>query len=375
MDKKENTETTAGSLVPFPPGKIIVPSQFEGSSFVEGTGTSGVTPMFYWRALVRNKWHVVLGTLAGIAVAVLFLILVKPVYRAKSTIEVLSMNQDFMNMKQTDPVMAPPFSDEVSEEQTQSQLFFSEALLARVRNKFDPNRPAVPFHPPQSTWQTFLGTSNKPPLTPREKLLDAAVKSMNVVVLPRTRLLEVSADSKDPQFAADFVKTLVDQFVRGNVEAHLNTTQNTSNWLSGELNDARSNLQHSEDALQAYARSSGLLFTDSGSQQQTTVVSEKLQGIERSLSAATADRIAKQSRYEVAAHSPADSLADVLNDLGLQALKQKIDDAGRQVAQLNAIYNADYSKVKRAKAELAALQNAFQTARASIISRIKIDYN
>ena len=61
-----------------------------------------------------------------------------------------------------------------------------------------------------------------------------------------------------------------------NVEAHMNSSQSTSEWLRREIDDARASLQRAENALQIYARDSGLIFTD----ENTSIATEKLQQLQ-----------------------------------------------------------------------------------------------
>ena len=334
---------------------------------------SGSTLLDYWRMLRRHKLAILLSAAAGLALGFAVGIPMKPVYRAHASIEVLNINDDFMNMRQTNPVTTNEYSYDTSEEQTQAKLLESSALLNRVYAKLDPKFSPKPAKAAMATsgWRSWLHLPQPVEPTTREKLLNKAANSLKIRAIPRTRVLEVSADSTDPDFAALFANTLVEQFVQQNIEARLNTTQRTSDWLGREIEDARTRLRHSEDALQDYARSSGLIFTD----ENTNVATEKLQQVQQELSAATADRIAKQSRFELARNSPPDSLADVLNDTGLRETEAKINDVRRQIADLSAVYSPEFSKVKRAEAELASLQEAFERNRADILKRIENDYS
>jgi capsular exopolysaccharide synthesis family protein len=181
----------------------------------------------------------------------------------------------------------------------------------------------------------------------------------------------VTVDSTDPILAAQYANTLLSEFVQQDVEARLNTTQTMSAWLRRQIDDARESLQRSEDALQAYARISGLIFTD----ENTNVATEKLQQMQQQLSSATADRISKQSHFELAKNSPPDTLGDVLNDEGLRDSASKLTDLRRQIASLSAVFTPGYSKLRQAQAELASMQANYDAARADIIAHIEHDYH
>jgi capsular exopolysaccharide synthesis family protein len=193
---------------------------------------------------------------------------------------------------------------------------------------------------------------------------------MKVRATPRTRVIEVTIDSTNPQIAADFANTLDNEFIEQNLEARWKNTQRMGDWLSRELDDAREKLTRAEDAMQTYARNAGLIFTGPDS----SVATEKLQQIQQQLSAATADRIGKQARYELAQKAPPDALPDVLNDQGYRETQAKLNDLHRQVADLSAIYNPDFGKLKQAQAQAASLQTAIDRNRTNIVARIQNDY-
>src|SRR5439155_14361660 len=138
----------------------------------------------------------------------------------------------------------------------------------------------------------------------------AAARSLNARASGLTRVVEASYDSTDPRFAAAFLNTLVQELMESNMEARLKSSEYTSQWLSRQLDDVRIKLEHSEDALQSYARRTGLIFTS----EKTNISEEKLQQLQGELSKTQTDRITAQSRWEITAASPPDALPDVLND-------------------------------------------------------------
>jgi uncharacterized protein involved in exopolysaccharide biosynthesis len=135
-------------------------------------------------------------------------------------------------------------------------------------------------------------------------------------------------------------------------------------------------LEQSEDNLQTYTRSAGFLVpgaVDGG--RSTSVSGAKLQQLQGSLLAAIADRVAKQSRYEIARASPPEGLADLLNNATLHEYRSKVTELERQIADLTALYTADYPKVKRLEAQLHLAESYFDQERAAILEGIKNDYD
>jgi uncharacterized protein involved in exopolysaccharide biosynthesis len=345
------------------------PSTYGPENLVDDDSDGGLIE--YWRILLRNKRTILLAGLAGLVLGLAVGVPMKPVFRAETTLEVLTLNEDFMNMKQANPTTTNDGSYDISEEQTQAKLLESKALLQRVIAKLNPGPASAPRKPHLATtgWRALFHLPERVRPSPRQELLTAAADSLKVRPTTRTRVLDVTIDSTDSQLAADFANTLTQEFIAQNLEARWATSQRTSQWLRRELDDTREKLRKSEDALQNYARGSGLIFTD----ETTNVATEKLQQLQQSLSTATADRIAKQSRYELAQSAPPDSLADVLSDDGLRDTQSKIDNLKGQIADLGAVYNSEYSKVRRLQAELETLQPAVDRQRTDIITRIKND--
>ena len=340
-----------------------------GSYFVETREPEGLSD--FWQLLVRHKTAILLSSMGGLLLGVLAGIPLKPIYRASTTLEVLNVNEDFMNMRPTQLAVPGEDTDNLSEEETQATLLQNTQLLERVSARLD-HDPA-PFPETASVhWLKWPHLKERTKPSSRETLIAAAATSLKVTNPPRTRILEISVDSTDSQIAVNFTNTLVQEFIKQNIEARWASTQQTSDWLRHEIDDARKRLQDSEDALQDYASRAGLFFIDD--QKQTNVATEKLQEIQQQLSVAAADRIAKQSVAELAQHSPPNALADVLNDANLQSLGVRLDDATRQVASLSAIYNPGYSKLQQAQAEVISLQQAFANHRADLLHRIETDY-
>jgi capsular exopolysaccharide synthesis family protein len=324
----------------------------------------------YWRILRRHQGTWIIFGFAGALLGLLIALPQTPLYRARTSVEILGLNDNFLNFKQVSPVEQSNSNLETADIQTQIKILQSDSLLKRVVAKLKKTIPAPEVSGRISAWRKVLNLSEPSAGEALDRVLNSMAKSVTVHASGQTRIIEVTVDSASPWLAAQFANTLANEFIEQNLESRWKTTERTSNWLARQLDDMRIKLERSEDALQSYARKSGLLFTD----EKTSVSEEKLRQLQQELSAATADRIARQSRYEMAQHSPPDALPDVLNDDGLRDVQSKITDLRRQIAQLSATYTPEYKSLKRAQAELASLEAAFHHDRAAILKRIKNEY-
>ena len=335
---------------------------------------SEVSVLQYWRIVCRQKKTVFGAALVGLVLGFLVGIPMKPVYKARTSLEVLSFNDDFMNVKETNPVSANGNSSETSAEENQAKLLQSESLIHLVCSRLGYRRTNPDIQPDvaPSGWRAWMHMAAPVEMTERERLVSKASENLKVQFTARTHILEATTESSDRRLAADFLNTLAAEFIRESMEARWNATEKTGEWLRKEIEGARARLRSAEDDLQAYARQSGLIFSDDNS----NVATEKLQNMQQVLLAATSDRIAKQSRFELLKASPADALPDLLTDEpSLRETSSKINDLRRQIAVFTAsVYTPSYSKVKEAQAELVILQAAFARDRADILKRIEGNY-
>jgi succinoglycan biosynthesis transport protein ExoP len=323
----------------------------------------------YWRILRRHKSTWILFAFLGAVIGYLVTLPQTPIYQAHTSIEIQSLNDNFMNMRQNTEVSEGVGSDP-SEIPTEIKILQSETLLEAVSNQLKASGPVVPENSRAHFWRRLLHLPEPDASAVFDREMRQLARSLKPRAASQTRVIEITADSSDPQLAANFANTLTAKFIQQNLEARWKSTEKTAEWLGHQLDDMRIKLERSEDALQQYARESGLLFTD----EKTNVSEEKLKQLQQELSGASAARIARQSTYELAQNSSADALPDVLNDGTLRDTAAKMRDLRTQIADLRAVYGPDYDKVRRAEAELAVLQAAFDHDRTAVLSRIKNEY-
>jgi len=328
----------------------------------------------YWGILRRRRGAVFLFAFLGVVAAILVTVPQTPVFQARASLEIQTLNQDFMNMRQVSPVSEGStdyFSNDI---QTHIKLLQSDALLQRVIDKLKKNQPRDLYQPTDriSTWRRALNLPQPKPADAREEALAMARGSLKLRAAGQTRVVEILSDSTDPRLAAAFANSLANEYIDQSMEARWQTSQRTSEWLSRQLEDMRIKLERSEDQLQAYARQTGLLFT--GDKDKQNVSEDKLRQLQQELSKAQADRIGKQSRYELAQSAPPETLPDVLNDTTLRDYQTKLTDLHRQEAELGEVYKPEYSKVTKIRAQILAIEIALNRERKAITDRIANDY-
>jgi capsular exopolysaccharide synthesis family protein len=337
---------------------------------------SGGGLLQYWQILRRGKWTLVLLAVLGVVAAVLLTLPQTPLYLARTTIEIQPLNEDFLNMRQVSPVHESPSTDSgMGDIPTQVEILQSTTLQDRAAAIVSPGRqPKPPSAQPKdiSLWRRMVSSLDRKPLTPQEAALASALKSLKVHSAGETRIVELTCDSTSPKLAADFTNALADEYIKQNIEVRWNMTQRTGEWLGRQLDDMRLKLERSDQALQTYARSAGLMLA---SESGTKFSEEQLKNLQAELNKAQGERIAQQSRYEIARTSRPDALADVLDNEALRGYQVRLTELRQQLADVSLTYTPEHAKVKRAQAQIVEVEAAFKRDQDSVIARIKNDFD
>jgi polysaccharide biosynthesis transport protein len=327
----------------------------------------------YWHMLRRRKGILVLIACLGLLAGVLLTLPQTPVYQARTTLEIQTLNENFLNMRDLSQTanegVANPLETDL---QTQVKILQSESVLGQVIAKLDLGTKllAEKNKGRLSAWRKALHLPESKPASTVEDILPLVAGNLTVRMQANTRLVEILYDSTDPLLAAGIANTLTAEFIRQNLESRWQTTQKTGEWLTGQMGDVRIKLERSEEQLQAYARAAGLMFTS----EKDNVAEEKLRQLQQELSRAQADRVTKQSQSELATTASTDSLPEVLDDPTLKDYHVKLTDLRRQLAELSSTLTPAHPSVKKVQAQVITLEAALEGERANVTRRIQNEF-
>jgi len=315
----------------------------------------------------------VLGSLAGTA----YEILTTPLYNSTTTVELVGFNQSFMGMNQVDP-QAGTDGTTASESniQTQTKILTSRNLVTRVVERM--NLEITPVTSIPNTLFTKLHTRvlNRLPNDQHEPLLQsreaigAAALSLSARGIGTSRLIEIACQSTSAQVAADFVNTLVQEHISQTLAARANVTQKTSQWVDSQLEESKARLQQAGEKLREFVQKSGMDFFP----EQPTLADSKLRSLQSDVAGIQADRIAKQSRWELTKNTPLGNLPDVLNDPTLQSMKAHLADLRGQLAPLTVTLTPENIRVQRLQSQINETEQTLQKEEVAVQKRIEAEY-
>lgn len=305
----------------------------------------------YLGALRRRRLSIALFVVGGIGCGIGLGLLEKPEYQSQASLEVQTVNENFMDAREVSPTNGVGEYSIEPYVRNQAELIRNESLLGHVVDSL--HLWGVPGLPKSRTAAIRMCMAN-----------------LSVRPIAQTRVIRLAYDSPDPQRAAAVVNAVADQVIQQNIDSRRREAERTTKWLNDQAAALKSKLEASENELQQYARRSGLSIVDD----KNNVEEDKLRNLQQELSKAQADRIAKQSLFEMASSSAPDALPQDTNDGQLQAYQAKLTELRRQRADLATLLTDQNYKVRRLDAQIAELQKAIQHEMTTTPERIRNEY-
>jgi len=325
----------------------------------------------YWEAITVRKWFVLALGLAGVIAGIVYASTQTRTYEAQGLLEIVGANQNFLNARDLDPLANPAYtSDDYI--QTQVDILRSHSLVDRALSRVHKTDHSIPADDKNGGRQpeSPSGTSGGQPHSDR---ISQRSQVAGLKVAPRrgSHLIDIECTATDPAFAADFVNTLMTVFLEYSLEFQAGPSKGAIPQLNSEMEALQRKVQQSESELQAYARSNELMFTDD----KGTVAEEKLRQLQVELAKAQAERIEKQSQYEIAKSGSPEAVIDVLNSGALKDDQAKLADLRRQLSELRASFTPEFYKVKRVQAQIDELESLIHTEQANVLTKLNAGYD
>jgi succinoglycan biosynthesis transport protein ExoP len=325
----------------------------------------------YWQMARRHKGTIIVAIVAGGLLGFLMTLSAPRVYQSRLTVEIQGLNDEFLNMRNMSPTSETSGSSDV-DLQTHVKILQSKLLVDRVRLKLNGQKPAGDLQPADrlGMWRKALKINPPSQDFLWQQALGMAAGSVRVRSSGMNRVVDISCDSTSGQVAADFCNTLAREYIEQNLESRWAATEHTGEWLTNQLRDLKINLEKSEEELQAYAQKTGLVYAGEKNDTQETILAD----LQKELSSAQADRITKQSKYEMAAASPPGALPEALDDESMKTPQSSLAELQGKLAQLRVTFTPNHTEVRRLEAQIAALQASVQESRANIMTRIHKEF-
>ena len=323
-------------------------------------------------ALWERKVTIIVVAILGVLLGVLVTRVKTPVYRARASLQLEGFNNDqFLHEVAAISPSLPNASPE-SYLQNEVKLLESETLAKRVADRLgiradDESETASPVVSQIEEWFPFLRGAR---LTPEERRVQKVQKALTVRTSLQSQVIELFYDAFDPARAAQGANDAASEFVNLNREARLQLAKDTTEWLNNQAANLKGSLDRSNQELQDFARSAGLVFAGKAS----TLAEDRVRQAQDALAKAQADRAAKEARYETAKADPNALLSDALASGPLHQFQTDLQGLRRELAQLQTVYTPSNQKVRSIQAQIAETERAIELERQDALARLHNEY-
>ncbi|MGH9357327.1 MAG: GumC family protein, partial [Terriglobia bacterium] len=220
----------------------------------------------YWAIILKRRWVVISCLVVVFATVAIGTLKEKPVYEGKVLLEIDPQPPNVVNFKEVVPVDP---ADTAAYLETQYKILKSRSLAEHVVQDLQLYR-SPEFYRSRSLFGLVQSdpkprpSSSDPNPDPNAGYYRNSIAHVqnfvDVSPVRRSNLVEVSFDSYNPDTAAQVANKVSQDYIDQNLQVKWDETVKASKWLSGRLVELKSSLEKSEDALQAYAQSRGILY-------------------------------------------------------------------------------------------------------------------
>jgi len=348
-------------------GKKTEIEQFRFSELHHGAVDSHegqVSMVQLWRVVQKRRW-LVLGSLAAIVLLVTAISLVLPKrYDASSRLLLdLEGSQDLG----LDQVVMPIGIDLDTKLQTQIRIVQSDTIAVSVIKQLGlHHNPGFAGKQAAATGHEFDSLD----LSTRARLTQHLHRYLTVQLIPKTEIIEIHFRSGDPKLAADVANAVANTYIEHNFQTKYQATQQTSEWLTKQLEDVRKNAEAAQEKVISYQKKTGLLGTD----ETHNIIIDRLELLNKALSDAEGDRIVKEAKYRIAMTENPELIANIAPESLLGALYKQRAESRAEYAQLAAKYGAAYPRVTQLQSQLSELDSSITQEIGKLRETLRAEY-
>jgi polysaccharide biosynthesis transport protein len=334
----------------------------------------------YLRVLIKRVW-VILGTLAIIFGATLIATLrATPIYDAVGSIAINKPDPMLTSLR--DGNNSVDYYDPTDLD-TEVRILRSDLLALQVIKQLNLDKmPEFGGHATPASSSLEMTTDTLQPDSDQANALLGAFKgSLHVMLEPNTRIVDVHFRSPNKELAARVVNTLANTYIEQNFKTRFESTMQASDWLSRQLVDLQLKVETSQEKLVKYQKEHQILGID----EKQNITTEKLDELNKELTAAESERMEKEAIYQLAQAGDTESAAAVANGVAqskdfentsalLDKLQEQKADLQIQAAQLGTQFGPAYPKIAQINNQLREIDNQIQSEMKKVASRLRGDY-
>ncbi|ACL60714.1 AAA family ATPase [Methylobacterium nodulans] len=309
-------------------------------------------------ALLRRRLPLILGgALLGLSVFAVFAYTATPLYRASAEVSVdprrLSVLETKDERRKQEPVFDPARVDSLLETVRSERI--ARAVVADLHLDEDPE-----FNGTRAgllaQLRNLLASDEAEPATQADReqaAVEAVAGALSVARIENTFVMEIRFLSETPEKAARIANGFAAAFLRDQVQANSDTTQQAAGWLKQRLSELAGAASRADAAVAAFKRQNNIATADGKSIDDQALASISTMLTDAAGATATAqaklDRVVAVNRQG----TPDLAVADALTNEVVIKLRQQYLETNQRATDLASRFGEDHPVVKRLRGEAA----------------------
>lgn len=319
----------------------------------------------FWQTVQRWKWVIIGIVLASLMTGFVLTSMMPREFTATARLDISREPEQATTL---DREQRAPAVDNAEFYKTQYSLLHARSLAARVGNalRLSKNSDFV------SSFRLRQGKGIKPPSA--RSIVSALLGATRINPVVGSSLVDIEVTTHDPDLSAQIANEWGKQFIQASLEKRFQSTADARRFLEGRLNELRQRMDDSERELVTYSSNAGIIALsqsdgDLGTPRtQQTLVGQNLLALDAALTAATAERIAAQSRIS---KNGALSLAANQSLLGLRQQRAEI---ASNYAKVITQFEPNYPTAQALQSQLNTLDQTISREEARIREGVNAEY-
>lgn len=333
----------------------------------------------YLNLFWKHKIPIAAIMLTCLVVGLVVTLMMTPVYRATSSIQIDRETKDVTNLK--DSQGDDTFGSSQEFFQTQYELLGSMSLAERVVNSLAlADDPAFGDKPKNSLASGVMNlvfgkpaeTEQASEISDRTRKVAEDIKTNYLSISPvrNSRIVKINVDSTDPALAQRIANAYAEAFIADSLDRRYDATSYARKFLEDRLAQLKVKLQDSEKQLVKYAEQQGIINLDNNQ----SLAASDLQAINGKLADAHNARLEAEAKWKQAETADGMGIKEILESKTIQDLMGSRAQLSAQYQQKLAVFKPAFPEMVSLRSQIKELDRQIQAEVAAIKDSIRSSY-
>jgi polysaccharide biosynthesis transport protein len=334
------------------PARVVIPPLSAGN---QGIANGPSLAQYLW-IVKRHRWKLVAFVVFSVIATVIVSKRLTPLFESTAVIDIDRQTPSAVLGDQS--AAATNSEDMQNFLATQEQIVQSDAVLRPVVEKYHLMTGAL-----QELAKDKL-------LSSRLKDAPIQLRALKITQPPHTFLLLISYRSPDPQLSADVANEIANSYIRHTYDIRFQAASQLTGYMERQLEELKAKMEQSASALANFEKDLDVINPE----EKTNVFSARLLELNNDLTAAEADRAAKEAAYNAVKGGLLQAAEASGQGEQLRTLEARLNEAQERFAEVQTQFGSSHPAYRKAASEVKELQRQIDVLRQGIVQRVGIEY-